>query len=387
MITKLKSLLFVVVLSAFVYSCTNSVSTENTKTENASVNKETSQQPAATEKPIDPTSLEEDVQSDTPNPLLPLREAVVAKPDIPQTATTPQPSPERINVSPAKGVAKQTSSPSSPPTTKVKSPSLTTRPHNGAAENPDPPSTTIEKSEEKKENVIPSPPISSDNGATNTKPQNPPTLSHQVWDELLRKYVNASGKVNYGGFKNDKAKLQTYLNLLKNNPPQSNWPRNKAMAFWINAYNAFTIKLIVDNYPVSSITKLDGGKPWDRKWIKIGEKTYSLNNIENDILRPKYKDARIHFAVNCAAKSCPPILNRAWTADNLNRNFEKQAKAFINDQNFNKIAVKKIQISKIFEWYASDFGNLIDYLNKYSNTKINSNARVEYLEYNWDLNN
>ena len=158
------------------------------------------------------------------------------------------------------------------------------------------------------------------------------------------------------------------------------------MAFWINAYNAFTVKLIVDNYPVASITKLDGGKPWDRKWIKIGDKTYSLNNIENDILRPQFKDARIHFAVNCAAQSCPPLLNKAWTADNLESNFEKQAKAFVNNPKFNTISAKNVKVSKIFDWYKADFGNLIDFLNKYASTNINGNAKVEYVEYDWALN-
>ncbi len=158
------------------------------------------------------------------------------------------------------------------------------------------------------------------------------------------------------------------------------------MAFWINAYNAFTVKLIVDNYPISSIMKLDNGKVWDRKWINIGGKTYSLNNIENDILRPQFKDPRIHFAVNCAAKSCPPLLNRAWTAANLESNFEKQARAFINNPEFNKISAKEVEVSKIFDWYASDFGNLIDYLNKYSSTKINANAKVKFREYDWALN-
>ena len=134
-----------------------------------------------------------------------------------------------------------------------------------------------------------------------------PNLITTLWNGLLRKYVNSSGKVNYKGFKSDKSKLDAYLKELENNPIQENWSKAKKMAYWINAYNAFTIKLIVDNYPISSITKLHGGKPWDVKWIKLGGQTYSLNNIENDILRPKYKDARIHFAVNCAAKSCPPL--------------------------------------------------------------------------------
>ena len=218
------------------------------------------------------------------------------------------------------------------------------------------------------------------------KPAAPQPPSHDAWDKLLQQYVSAAGKVNYAGFKKDRSKLEAYLDILQKNAPQSEWSRPEKMAFWINVYNAFTVELIVDNYPVSSIMKLDGGKPWDRKWIDIGGKNYSLNNIENDILRPQFKDARIHFAVNCAAKSCPPLLNRAWTAANLEDNFEKQARAFINNPNFNKISEKEVEASKIFEWYASDFGNLAEFLNKYSATKINANAKVKYREYDWALN-
>lgn len=209
---------------------------------------------------------------------------------------------------------------------------------------------------------------------------------HKNWNSLLAKYVNSKGDVNYAGFKADKSKLEAYLAELTNNPPEASWSRNEKMAFWINAYNAYTIKLIVDNYPTKSITSLKGGKPWDVQWIKIGTKTYSLNNIENDILRPQYKDARIHFAVNCAAESCPPLLNKAWTANQLNSYFEQQAKAFINNSAYNKITANKVQVSKIFDWYKEDFDNLITYLNKYSNTKIKANAKVEFLEYDWALN-
>ncbi|MEK7254271.1 MAG: DUF547 domain-containing protein, partial [Bacteroidota bacterium] len=150
-------------------------------------------------------------------------------------------------------------------------------------------------------------------------------LSHDAWDKLLRQHVNTAGQVDYASFKKDKPKLDAYLRELETHPPQSDWSKAEKMAFWINAYNANTIKLIVENYPLASITKLDGGKTWDVQRIKIGGKTYSLNNIENDILRPQFKDARIHFAVNCAARSCPPLLNQAWTAANLEANFEKQA--------------------------------------------------------------
>ncbi len=210
--------------------------------------------------------------------------------------------------------------------------------------------------------------------------------SHKIWDQLLQKYVSSAGKVNYKGFKQSKTQLNAYLDELAKNPVQDKWSKAEKMAYWINAYNAFTIKLIVDNYPVSSITKLHNGKPWDVKWIKLGNQTYSLNNIENDILRPQFKDARIHFAVNCAAKSCPPLLNRAWTAENLDQYLNQQAKAFINHATYNKISVSAVQLSKIFEWYGEDFGDIINYLNKYATIKIKSNATVKYIEYDWALN-
>lgn len=214
----------------------------------------------------------------------------------------------------------------------------------------------------------------------------PAPPSHAAWDALLKKHVGADGKVNYKGIKADKAKLEGYLKELSAQAPSDSWSRNEQLAYWINAYNAFTIKLIIDKYPVASIRDLHQGNPWDVKWIKLGDKTYSLNNIENDIIRPTFKEPRIHFAVNCAAKSCPPLLNRAWTADALETLLEQQAKAFINNPAFNKVESGKAQVSKIFEWYATDFGNLADYLNRYAKTKLKKGAPIQYLEYNWALN-
>ena len=149
--------------------------------------------------------------------------------------------------------------------------------------------------------------------------ENRPAIAegHALWNELLTKYVSSSGVVDYGSFKKNEAQLNSYLSWLSANAPSKSDKSQKAKAYWINAYNAYTIKLIVDNYPVSSITDLHGGKPWDVSWITLGGSTYSLNNIEHDILRPIWKDARIHFAVNCAAKSCPPIANKAYTVGNL----------------------------------------------------------------------
>lgn len=210
--------------------------------------------------------------------------------------------------------------------------------------------------------------------------------SHVGLDSLLKKYVSETGKVNYKELKTNKKALDAYCRTLAENPVQEAWSREEKMAYWINAYNAFTLKLVADNYPTKSIMNFDGGKTWDVKRIKLGDKKYSLNQIENEILRPQFKDARIHFAINCAAKSCPPLWNRAYTAENLDSTLEARTKAFINDANFNTISASKASVSKIFEWYAADFGDLKKFLNKYATTQLNASATVTFKEYDWGLN-
>ena len=229
-----------------------------------------------------------------------------------------------------------------------------------------------------------------------TKPTNSGSISTQIetqsggvnhgsFNTLLEKFVSASGEVNYSGLKAGGRSLNSYCKNLTENPPQEEWPKNEKLAFWLNAYNAFTLKLITDNFPLNSITDLHGGKPWDHSWIKIGNQTLSLNNIENDIIRPTFNDARIHFAVNCAAKSCPPLGNFAFTADNVNSKLNALTKSFVNGP-YNQITANELRVSKIFEWYKSDFGNLISFINKYANTKVNADANVKFSEYDWGLN-
>lgn len=216
-----------------------------------------------------------------------------------------------------------------------------------------------------------------------------PDISHDAWDQLLRKYVSSSGKVNYKGFKSEKAKLEAYVTYLGENTPQSDWSRNKIRAYWINAYNAFTVKLILDNYPLKSIMNLDSGKPWDKAFISLGGKSYTLNDIEHKILRAKYFDSRIHFAVNCASFSCPKLLNRAFTESNVSSQMSVLASAYINDSRHNKISPEKAELSQLFEWYKGDFtkkGSLIEYLNKYSKVKLNPDAEISFMPYNWNLN-
>ena len=217
----------------------------------------------------------------------------------------------------------------------------------------------------------------------------PPRLSHETWNALLAKYVTAGGVVNYKGLLSDKEKLNSYLEMLGSNPPQQNWPEREVLAYWINAYNAFTVKLVTEHYPLKSITEINNGKPWDVFFIAIGIKKYSLNMIENEVLRKNFNDPRIHFSINCASQSCPVLLNEAYAADKLDEQMNNAAKKFVNDPAKNKITGGNISISKIFDWYQSDFtshGTVIDFLNQYAASKIQSTATISYLNYDWSLN-
>lgn len=213
--------------------------------------------------------------------------------------------------------------------------------------------------------------------------------NHQIWNELTKKYVTANGKVNYNGFKTDLNKLKEYIDYLGSHPVENDWTKNESLAYWFNLYNASTVYLIASNYPTKSITNLEKGKPWDKKFIKSGDKTYSLNDIENVIVRPKYNEPLVHVAFNCAAVSCPILLNEAFVAEKLTVQLEKQAKKWVNDAAKNEITPDKVKVSQIFDWYKSDFdkvGGVIGFINKYTNTKVNENAKITYSEYNWNLN-
>jgi len=209
---------------------------------------------------------------------------------------------------------------------------------------------------------------------------------HDNWDALLKKYVSASGDVDYKGFMSASKQLDAYLEVLSNNRPEDSDLSEEAMAFYINVYNAATVKLILDNYPVASIRDINNGKPWDKVWIKLGDKEFSLNNIEHDILRPRFKDERVHFAVNCASASCPKIANKAFYGSNLDAFLDKLTREFVNDGDLNTISTNSAQLSKLFQWYQGDFDNVIDFVNRYSNVKIKSSAKITYKDYKWDLN-
>ncbi|MBK8922635.1 MAG: DUF547 domain-containing protein [Saprospirales bacterium] len=239
---------------------------------------------------------------------------------------------------------------------------------------------------EKPAAALPAPPAPAAVQASPAAPDAPGAILHDGWDQLLRRHVRADGKVNYAGFKTDRAALSAYLQALARQPPAGSWSRAEQMAYWINAYNAFTVDLIAGNYPVSSILNLDGGKTWDVKRIELGGKKYSLNEIENDILRSRFQDARIHFVLNCAAVSCPPLLNRAYTAETLSATLDQRTRQFIQDPKYNILTAEQARVSKIFEWYAADFGDLRQFLYKYAAVKPGADTPVFFLEYDWKLN-
>jgi len=215
-----------------------------------------------------------------------------------------------------------------------------------------------------------------------------PKIDHTPWDQLLQKHVSSNGNVNYEGFKSDIDRLNNYLVSISKIKPNTDWSRNETMAYWINAYNAYTIKLMLNNYPLKSIIDINGGKAWDLKFVEIEGEKYSLNNIEHDILRAKYFDSRIHFAVNCASISCPKLSNTAYFAEGLDQKLEKAAKEFINNSAQNTISSNKASVSKLFDWYKDDFtknGTVKEYINKYSTTKLTTD-KISYKEYNWNIN-
>ncbi len=217
---------------------------------------------------------------------------------------------------------------------------------------------------------------------------------HGLWTELLKKNVSKDGKVNYKGFQADSLGLNSYLQYLSENPPSKSASKAEKTAFWINAYNAFTVKLITKHYPIKSIKDIKRGIPfvntvWDIKFIKIGGETYDLNNIEHSILRKKLFDPRLHFALNCASTSCPKLLNEAFEVSTLEQQLQRVTKDFIQDASKNEISSTTPKLSMIFSWYKGDFTkktSLIAFVNQYSTTKIAPNANLSFKEYDWSLN-
>ncbi len=211
------------------------------------------------------------------------------------------------------------------------------------------------------------------------------SMSHSVWDRILILNVTKEGKVNYEGVILDSALFYQYFRSLSDNPPTDKWSRDEKLAYWINVYNSVAMKMIIDNYPVKSINDLHN--PWNQKFFRIKDNRYSLDEIEHNILR-KFNEPRIHFLINCASNSSPKLWNMAYTKDNINEALENRTREFINDPSKNIITKNKISISQVFEWYKDDFnnGDVADFINQYSNVRINTIPKNGYMKYDWSLN-
>lgn len=219
---------------------------------------------------------------------------------------------------------------------------------------------------------------------------------HVLFSQLLSKHVSSEGMVNYKGLLKDKSKLDIYLAQISATDPETLTSELHQLAFWINAYNAFTLAIILENYPIQSITDLHPifyvpgvNSVWHYTFFAINGEEMSLDFIEHKILRKQFKEPRFHFAINCASYSCPVLRNEAYEAKYLEAQLDDQARRFINDEFRNYISYDKLKLSKIFSWFKEDFTDsetLVEFIQKYSVKKIAENPKIEFLSYNWDLN-
>lgn len=219
--------------------------------------------------------------------------------------------------------------------------------------------------------------------------------SHDSWTIELHKFVDENGFVDYQSWRNDRDGLTKYLASLQAYPPQSSWSRSEITAYWINAYNAYTIALILQHYPVRSIKDIGGKIPkinsvWDINFIPWNGQTINLNEIEHSILRKKYPDPRIHACLVCASYSCPMLRREAFVARDLDAQMDDACLKFLKDPNRNQYEPSGSSLSMIFKWYASDFGGNVGvkkFIKKYVPEAFpHPKTKMKYLDYNWALN-
>ena len=238
---------------------------------------------------------------------------------------------------------------------------------------------------------------------------------HDSWNTLLNNHVVAinhghSTEVDYAAIKAKHSELKTYLDSLSavTQNEFDTWEKPKQLAFLINAYNAFTVELILTKYPDLKSIKDVGSffsSPWSKEFIFLLGKTRSLDNIEHDLIRGsgKYNDPRIHFAVNCASIGCPALREEAYTAKKLEAQLHQQTVRFLSDTSRNKLQGNTLKLSSIFKWYKGDFtkgfegaNSLSQFLLLYVDAlnlgpaqqqKLTSgDMKIDFLDYNWDLN-
>lgn len=223
-------------------------------------------------------------------------------------------------------------------------------------------------------------------------------FNHSKFDALLREHVS-EGRVDYAALKNDR-RLNEYLESVATADSSAFATQNENVAFWTNAYNAFTLKLIADHFPIDSIMdiKVKGHKsPWDIPFATVASKHYTLNQIENEIIRPNWPDPRIHYALVCAANSCPQLRSEAYLAESLDKQLNEQGRWFLKHRNTFDRKSKTAKLSKVYEWYSVDFGNstqdtlrtIATHAEPSIAQDLTQNAtawKVSFLEWDWALN-
>jgi len=216
--------------------------------------------------------------------------------------------------------------------------------------------------------------------------------SHAELDAAMKKYV-VNGMVDYAGLNANRGGLDAYVEKTSavGESDFNGWSEAQQLAFLINVYNAETIQLILDNYPVKSIKDIGNfiSTAQDKKVVTLfGEKT-TLNYVEHDLLRAKYSEPRIHFAIVCAAISCPALRSEAFVADKLEAQLADQAENFLTDKSKNEYKGGELHLSKIFDWFEGDFTkggkSLAEYVNPWFPEDV-SGADVEFKDYDWALN-
>lgn len=230
-------------------------------------------------------------------------------------------------------------------------------------------------------------------------PQQQIDHTHAAFTVILAKHVTKDF-VDYAGLKKDVAPLNAYLDSIAAVPESAfaKWNKQQQMALLINLYNAATLKLVADQYPVKSIKDIGGNQgPWKQNVVRVFGKVVSLDHIEHDLLRPKYKDPRIHFGVNCASIGCPSLRAEAFQAPKLDAQLDEQGRAFLRDVSKNKLDIKNktLYLSSIFDWFKDDFTAKSGKVEKFIAPYFNDAERklieqggltIKYKEYDWKLN-
>ncbi len=218
--------------------------------------------------------------------------------------------------------------------------------------------------------------------------------NHSNFDILLKKYVK-NGMVDYKGIKTEEEKLNLYLNDLSlvSLKEYSSFSKEEKLSFLINAYNAFTIKLILDNYPLTSIRKIGflPGAAWKTDFFSLLGEKRNLDWIEHSKLRVDFEEPKIHFAIVCASIGCPPLASTAYIPKTLNSQLQSSMEIFLADKSKNKYdsSINTLFISKIFDWFSGDFtknSSLISFIKSGMKIEIPEDAKIKYTDYNWNLN-